>query len=525
MRHGLTCWRRWPGAVIVVIIAVLAFGLAASAYLLLTGVDTVAPPRMGAVLTGRCLKSTRPLTAEQSRLTWTLPSNRAPSRRQRRSFAQQMISGGGFADFGPRLRDQLCGLRSLTAARADVSRDGSRLWKLAVARAQGHGAPSGSLPRSDDRPLYWTRLQAEAALTQWSPRFVVSDAQRAALITRFDKAARGMTEITFPAGKNVKRIVLSGFDPYQLVGGGQGPAPVTVGNDIRHGNPSGALTLALDGTRYRTPGGRSVVIEAYILPVDFAPLRQGYLEDTVGPFMRPGPQEVDASITISQAGPFEFDLEQWNSRYHGTFVDNANSDPCPFGSGAPQLPTANHNCDITAPPSWGGSSRFRLFDPPQWTHTTLPVAAMIGADTGIDVARPPGDRWPDHSVAFGVVWHTSYTELPHCDSTKLITRQRSVPVTYPPRRPATPPDPGSCAWMGGGGNYLSNESAYRNTLLAEHLQFKGDAGHIHTPDMQQFAQGDRFQVTDSTFDAWRTAIISQGTQLIHTVGDSAPDLR
>jgi hypothetical protein len=44
----------------------------------------------------------------------------------------------------------------------------------------------------------------------------------AALITRFDKAARGMTEITFPAGKNVKRIVLSGFDPSTDNGGNIG---------------------------------------------------------------------------------------------------------------------------------------------------------------------------------------------------------------------------------------------------------------------------------------------------------------
>lgn len=42
--------------------------------------------------------------------------------------------------------------------------------------------------------------------------------------------------------------------------------------------------------------------------------------------------------------------------------------------------------------------------------------------------------------------------------------------------------------------------------------------------MQHLAPGDRFNTTDPTLDAWRTAIISQGTRLIHTVGDSAPDL-
>ena len=38
---------------------------------------------------------------------------------------------------------------------------------------------------------------------------------------------------------------------------------------------------------------------------------------------------------------------------------------------------------------------------------------------------------------------------------------------FPPPTPPTPPLATDCARSGGGGDYLSNESAYRNTLLRD----------------------------------------------------------
>jgi pyrrolidone-carboxylate peptidase len=83
-------------------------------------------------------------------------------------------------------------------------------------------------------------------------------------------------------------------------------------------------------------------------------------------------------------------------------------------------------------------------------------------------------------------------------------------------------DAGSCAYAGGGGNYLSNESAYRNTLLRDRLKAHVAAGHIHTPYMQNFARADLYNPSDSTFAAWRSAIVAQGKKLIRVVGDNAP---
>jgi hypothetical protein len=145
---------------------------------------------------------------------------------------------------------------------------------------------------------------------------------------------------------------------------------------------------------------------------------------------------------------------------------------------------------------------------------------MIAANTGASVPRPPGDTWPDTSVAFGVVWHTNYTEFPDCTSITRVTRNSPPPIEYPPPTPPIPPDPGSCSYSGGGGNYLSNESAYRNTLLRDRMGLDIPAGHIHTPGMQHFETD--FDPSDATFDAWRLAIVQQTQNLIHVVADYAP---
>lgn len=494
---------------------VLVLGLAAGA----PASTPAAEPSSGtAVLSAPCLDSSTALSVEEDRLDATLPRNDDPSQRQPEPFAQRMIAGAGFQRFGPALVRRLCHTHSLHAARRLVERHGERLWRYAVRRAQSRHV-RGPLPASDDRPLYWARLQATAAVRQWDPSFALTPGERAALITALDKAAHGMTDLDFAAGRDTKRVLMSGFDPYTLDGGRTGPAEGSVGNNIRHGNPSGAAALAMDGTTFRARNGTRQVIEAYTLPVNYTEFAAGYLEDTVGPLMAAAPgRRVDASVTVSQAGGDQFNLEQWNGRYHGDYPGNDLSLPCPEVDGAPQLAVDNHDCNTQVVDRWGGPSGFDLHDPPQWTTASLPVGRMIRARTGAGVPRPPGDTWPDESVAFGVVWHTNYTEFPDCSSTETVTRNDPPPVEYPPAEPPTPPDPGSCSFTGGGGNYLSNESAYRNTLLRDRLGVDLPAGHIHTPDMQHFDDDNLFEPSDDTFDAWRRAIVEQTENLVHVVG-------
>jgi hypothetical protein len=501
-------------------VAVLGLGLAGTATS--AQASSTSAKRDQATLTSSCIDAKVALSVEESRLNSKLPVNDNPALLQQKAFAQQMIEGAGFQNFGLALVNELCETRNLKATQTLIERQGTQLWRMAVDRAQKkRGRIDGNLPSSDDRPLYWTRLQATAALRQWEPRFAVRRDERDALITAFDKASRGMSDINFPAGKSTKRVIMSGFDPYTLDGGDQGTAQGAVGNNIRHGNPSGAIALALDGTTYKAANGTPQVVEAYILPVNYTEFEAGYLEDTVGPLMKAGPRRVDASITVSQAGGSQFNLEQWNGRYHGVSPGNDNSQPCPTVNRVPQLALNNHGCNTKVVPRWGGPVGFDLFNPSQWTTASLPIGAMIRANTGRSVPRPPGDTWPDSSVAFGVIWHTNYTEFPDCSSTSLVTRNNPPSTTYPPSTSPVPPDPQSCSYTGGGGNYLSNESAYRNTLLRDRLGLDIPAGHIHTPGMQNFDEGDLYNPSDATFDAWRRAIVAQGKNLVHAVGTNA----
>lgn len=67
------------------------------------------------------------------------------------------------------------------------------------------------------------------------------------------------------------------------------------------------------------------------------------------------------------------------------------------------------------------------------------------------------------------------TEIP-AGSTEPVTRED--------------PTPGSTALAGGGGDYLSNESAYRTTALRDALEADTKQGHIHVPVLSGDASGE-----------------------------------
>ncbi|WP_454860267.1 hypothetical protein [Promicromonospora soli] len=214
-----------------------------------------------------CLDQSIPLSVEERRLPARLPDAADPTVPADKTYARTVIEGGGFGGFTAALTAALCRARTLDGATALAERKGEALWDAAVRRAQADGDVPGDLPASDDRPLYWTRVEAMSVLRQWAPDGGLTDAERAGLIDTFDKAARGMFDIDLPPGDDVLRVIVSGFDVYTLDGGVTGPAPGTVGNNIRHGNPSGATALSLDGTTYRTDDGKLAHVEAYTLPV------------------------------------------------------------------------------------------------------------------------------------------------------------------------------------------------------------------------------------------------------------------
>ncbi|MFG2866764.1 pyroglutamyl peptidase [Streptomyces sp. NPDC048338] len=370
-----------------------------------------------------------PVTVEEARLDRAVP--------------REILRRSGFDSVAPEFAAALADTGSYREAERTVDRQGARLWRRAVDRAQGRGPATGDLSRDDDRPLYWARLGLTRALRSWQPAFALDDAARARLLDRLERSSRGQDSIRFTAGPGVKRVLLTGFDPF------------TLDRDTRIGNPSGATALALDGTWIRTADGGLARIETAVFPVRWQDFADGTVERT----LRHRLPEADLFTTVSQGRVGRFDLERHNGAWRGGFPDNDDV-------------SRTETVPVTDPAAQ-----------PQWTATTLPYRAVTAADTG---------RFPVYD-------NTSVTEIP---------AGASEPVVRPDG-----PTPGSLARSGGGGNYLSNEIAYRATLLRDRLGLEDlPGGHVHTPVLQfgaDNADPATGTVTDPAFVRNRLDIIAQ----------------
>ncbi|MER5404095.1 pyroglutamyl peptidase [Streptomyces sp. NPDC002769] len=384
----------------------------------------------------------------------TVGSGTVEEQRLDRAAPQEILRRSGFDTVAPEFTRAL--ERSGSYARAEhvVAQQGARLWRRAVDRAQGRGAAGGDLSRDDDRPLYWARLAMTREVRQWTPGFGLTDAQRTRLLAALERASRGQQDIRYPRAKGVKRILVTGFDPF------------TLDQDVRTSNPSGATALALDGTTIRTADGPARV-ETAVFPVRW----QDFAEGTVERTLRRQLPRVDLFTTVSQGRVGRFDVERTNGAWRGGFPDNENV-------------SRTGTVPVTDPASQ-----------PQWTSTTLPYARIVAASTG---------RFPVYD-------HTSVTEIPAGDTDPVV-------------RPDGP-TPGSTARAGGGGDYLSNEIAYRATLLRDRLGLHDSlpGGHVHTPVLA-FGTGNTDPatgtVTDPEFVRNRLDIIAQVRSILTVAADA-----
>ncbi|EPO9973802.1 TPA: hypothetical protein ACKTGI_004766 [Pseudomonas aeruginosa] len=494
------------------------------------------------------------LSYEERRLDTPLPFSGANVvTHDQTPLAERIVKGAGFDGFEPAFAKRLCAadgrtpVTSYAKALKLVTEEGRALWRAAVDRAQGRRAiPAGALPASDDRMLYWTRLYMTRTLRQWAPSFHLGKAQAQALQWRFERASRGQLDIDLPRryaadGSRYRRMIISGFDVFTL------GTPGTANTGLRNGNPSGATALALDGREFRLADGSLLRIEAYLLPVSYDPFNRGMQEDTLGPWFRPGPRRVDASITISQGGANQFWLEAWNGRFHGSSAGNDGIVYCPADSASPNyvLPLGSvtnpgtapislrgSGCNINPPRRWLGydsASRWRQNLPAQFSKASLPVRQLLAADTWRGIERPPGAT-SQAAEGFDVTWHTNYDFFPDCAN----PRTENVPTNgvmnaMPDPSLVLPPNRRICARNGGGGDYLSNESAYRNTVLRDAFRMEIPAGHIHVPVMNNYYTGvpasgggarNDNAISDARYEAYRSAIVAQTRALLVGVGNA-----
>ncbi|MER5637540.1 pyroglutamyl peptidase [Kitasatospora sp. NPDC002227] len=359
-----------------------------------------------------------------------------------------LIAAGGLTPFVERFPAALCGMRSAGEARELVRVWGSALWQSAVRRAQGPGG--GSLAAGDDRPLYWARLALDRQLDGWQPEFAVD---AAGLRQDFEDASRGLTDNDFRGTPGVRRLFISGFDPFGLDA------------ELRRANPSGSVALSLNGRRVTLADGERVEIRAVVLPVRYADFDRGMVERAFGRRMAPGPRSADRITTISQGYPGKFTLEAWAGRARS-------ADPYPDNEGA--LSGGTYQSPVVAPGMGPGA---------EFIETSLPTAAMTAA-----VQTP----WP-------VLLNTTVSEIP-AGGGATVDRENG-------------PTPGSRAVEGGGGGYLSNEVAYRSNRLRLELRPDLPGGHLHTPVLTGLP-ADPAQLTGAEFEANEAAIRAEVQTLL-----------
>ncbi len=421
------------------------------------GTGTLARPAAVAAPAEQCYDRTAPVTYEEGRIeTPALPGG------QRVPYA--LVEAGGFTPYVERLTAELCAARSASAAERLLRQRGTQLWRTAVERAQGTRW-MGTIERYDDRPLYWARLMGTRDLRQWRPAFGLTDAARADLLRTFEYAARGITSTTFPRSRAVTRVLVSGFDPYQL------------NNEIRRSNPSGAAALQLDGVTYRV-GHRTVRIEAVALPVTWSGFDAGIVEDAFGPHLRRrSPERADLIMTISQGLRGTMNIEQWAGAWRGGSPDNNNEGEAEVVPPAPRWPQPSPQ--------------------PEFIETTLPYQAMIAAGT---------TPWPVRLNPRICEW----TDGSRPDPARVTCRDDG-------------PTPGSQAHSGGGGNYLSNESMYRSNRLRLALGATDvPGGHLHISALV-YPQ-DPLVVLDPAFAADRAQTIEQTVALVKAAGAAVTEV-
>jgi pyrrolidone-carboxylate peptidase len=360
-------------------------------------------------IAGRIPRCTPTQTVEERRLaTETAPG--------------EIIASSAFNPYVESFQKAVDKARSYRKAQAVVRAHGLKLWQTAVDRAQT------TTPEMDDRPLDWTLLKMMAYLRQYTPRWVkppssptpdVLRRQKDGLLELFEQVSRGMDTARFETEEGVKKILISGFDPFGLR------------DAVDRGNPSGAAVLSLDG-RQLTEGSITATVQGVIFPVRFGDFNAGIVERFFGPFIQSS-TPPDMIMTISQGGGSQFEVERFaaGARSSGDYPDNAQR-------------TARGGLARPAQPQG-------LPAGPGFLETALPahaIRAALGRSQALNE-------------------ETGFMEIRPGES-------RPVPG-------GNQPTAGSRPVEGSGGGFLSNEIFYRTLLLRREAGAALPVGHLHTP--------------------------------------------
>ncbi len=278
----------------------------------------------------------------------------------------------------------------------------------------------------DDRPLYWARNKMQTWLKR-NPLFkdeidfekslVKKGTELDNIIILFEEKSRNYKGIDFSKAGNKKKVLITGFDPF-LLNSIKKPKRY----NILQSNPSGVVALALNNDD--TLGA---FIQTMMFPVRYLdfdgntePTEEmgiGVVEDYIEPFI----SKVDAIITISQAGPNDYNIDVFGTLTRGGYDENLNYTREPLSKAI--------STDL------------------EWIKTTL--------NSGFTDVKEVKYEW-------------------HYTDENGITKNGEI----------NPPKEGIKIEKGSGSNYLSNEIFYRVGKMRPKLKPNLETGHFHIAKIQ-----------------------------------------
>ncbi|ELY2018585.1 hypothetical protein SL053_002515, partial [Flavobacterium psychrophilum] len=220
--------------------------------------------------------------------------------------------------------------------RTQVLSSAKKLWDEAVWQVQGHNLTTKNKdPKTgeektvvtkvpallDDRPLYWARLAMQVILKR-HPVFekdidleksiVKKGTELEKIIQLFEEKSRNYTGIDFSKAGSKKKVLITGFDPFQLdpkyyLFNSESVGPNTF-------NPSGVVVLALNNF------ADEFFIQTCIFPVRY----EDFDNECVEKVIRKHISQVDVILTTSRNHEKAFDVEKYAIAYRGGFHDNLN---------------------------------------------------------------------------------------------------------------------------------------------------------------------------------------------------------
>jgi hypothetical protein len=330
---------------------------------------------------------------------------------------------------------------------------------------------------ADDRILYWARIKMMSTLKNHPclvDRVPIDDkgAKRPELdplVEIFEKTSRGYDAVSFSAAGARKKVLITGFDPFQI------PE-----NKVRS-NPSGAAVLALHGDL--SQGGVDMLVQTAIFPVRYADFDanngSGVVENFFERFINKGhPGYIAADrpfiiATLSQGGVFEFWVDRFAGRNRGGAGDNMDISGLSFP-------------DLDKVPG------------DQFYETTLPDQQIVRA----------GNKEGDFKVFYNNIFHYTWNDerdhgqyLPRLQPDTLLKIENNDHPEHDQLRgkvptaldeTTTPTKTAITSVVGSGSNYLSNEIFYRVSRLRTLYKITDPddptppilTGHYHLPAIQ-----------------------------------------